>query len=135
MEIRARQKNGVLIMDLFGKIDVNSANFVEAVGQCVHDGYVDILCNFEEVEAIDYMGVSVVVIAYKEVVNNKGRMRFVNVPAHLRNILSITGLDRIVEIFATEEQAINSFKEDKIRLLKISKNCSCAAGLSACLLT
>jgi anti-sigma B factor antagonist len=114
MEIRARQKNGVLIMDLFGKIDVNSANFVEAVGQCVHDGYVDILCNFEEVEAIDYMGVSVVVIAYKEVVNNKGRMRFVNVPAHLRNILSITGLDRIVEIFATEEQAINSFKEDKI---------------------
>ncbi|MFA6350245.1 MAG: anti-sigma factor antagonist [Candidatus Omnitrophota bacterium] len=114
MEIRARQKNGVLIMDLFGKIDVNSANFVEAVGQCVHDGYVDILCNFEEIESIDYMGVSVMVIAYKEVVNNKGRMRFMNVPAHLRNILSITGLDRIIEIFATEDQAVNSFKEDKI---------------------
>ena len=114
MEIRARQKNGVLIMDLFGKIDVNSANFVEAVGQCVHDGYVDILCNFEDIEAIDYMGISVVVIAYKEVINNKGRMRFVNVPVHVRNMLQVTGMDRIIEIFATEEQAVNSFKEDKI---------------------
>ena len=54
-----------------GRIDSDSANLIEIVGQCVRDGYTDVLCNFETVESIDYLGVSAIVIAYKEIVNNK----------------------------------------------------------------
>lgn len=114
MEIRVRASDNVAILDLYGSIDVNSANLVEAVGQCIRDGYSDILCNFEEVDAIDYMGVSVIAIAYKEVINNDGRMRFVNIPTQFKNLLSITGLDRTIETFASEDLALNSFQEDKI---------------------
>ncbi|MCM8797417.1 MAG: anti-sigma factor antagonist [Candidatus Omnitrophica bacterium] len=114
MEIRARQFNAVIILDLSGKIDVNAANFVEAVGQCIRDGYMDILCNFEEVDFIDYMGISVIVIAYKEVLNNHGRMKFVNVPSHFKNIFSVTGIDRVIEMYPSEEIALNSFQEDKV---------------------
>jgi len=114
MEIRARQKGDVVILDLSGRIDVDSANFVEAVGQCLHDGYTDILCNLEEVDFIDYMGISVIAIAYKEVMNHHGRMRFVNVPAHIKGVLSVAGLDRVIENYATEEAAVNSFQEDKV---------------------
>ena len=113
MEIKVRQNNSVVILDLAGRIDVNSANLVEVVGQCVHDGYSDILCNLEEVDFIDYMGTSVMVIAYKEIINNHGRMKFYNVPAHIRNIFCIAGLDRVIEMYVSEEQALNSFKEDK----------------------
>ncbi len=113
MEIKVRQNNSVVILDLAGRIDVNSANLVEVVGQCVHDGYGDILCNLEEVDFIDYMGTSVMVIAYKEIINNHGRMKFCNVPAHIRNIFCIAGLDRVIEMYVSEEQALNSFKEDK----------------------
>ncbi|MDP2938569.1 MAG: PilZ domain-containing protein [Candidatus Omnitrophota bacterium] len=114
MEIRARQKGNIIILDLFGRIDVDSANLVEAVGQCLRDGYLDILCNFEEVDFIDYMGASAIVIAYKDVINNKGRMKFENIPVHLKNVFSVAGLDRIIDMYATEELALNSFKEDKI---------------------
>ncbi len=114
MEIKARQNNGVIILDISGRIDVNSANLVEVVGQCLRDGYNDILCNFEEVDFIDYIGTSVIVIAYKEVLNNSGRMKFCSVPAHIRSILGIAGLDRAIEIYADEESAIESFKEDKV---------------------
>ena len=114
MEIKARQKGNVIILDLCGRIDVNSANLVEVVGQCLRDGYCDILCNFEEVSYIDYMGISAIVIAYKETINNNGRMKFVNIPVHLRNMLSLTGLDRVIDTCASEEEAINTFKEDKI---------------------
>jgi anti-anti-sigma factor len=120
MEIRARQKGNIVILDLAGRIDVNSANLVEAVGQCVHDGYNEILCNLEDIEFIDYMGVSVIVIAYKEVVNNKGRMKFYSLPAHLKGIFSIAGLDRVMEFYATEDLALNSFNEDKV-IEKIQK--------------
>jgi stage II sporulation protein AA (anti-sigma F factor antagonist) len=120
MEIKARQNGGIVILDLDGRIDIDSANFVEAVGQCVRDGYLDILCNFEEVDFIDYLGISVIVVAYKEVVNAHGRMRLANVPVHLKGIFSVTGLDKIIEIFASEALAINSFTEDKI-IEKIKK--------------
>ncbi|MCX5695668.1 MAG: anti-sigma factor antagonist [Candidatus Omnitrophica bacterium] len=114
MEIKIRQINGVIVLDLSERIDVDSANLVEVVGQCVHDGYKDILCNLEEVDFIDYMGTSVIVIAYKEIVNNQGRMKFCNVPVAIKNIFCIAGLDRVIEMYANEEQALNSFKEDKI---------------------
>lgn len=114
MKINIRQNHNVIILDISGHINADSANLVEVVVQLVRDGYTDILCNMEEVDFIDYMGTSVIVIAYKEVINNQGRMKFCNVPVHIRNILSIAGLDRVIEMLASEEQALNSFKEDKI---------------------
>jgi len=114
MEIRVRRKGSIIILDLCGRIDVNAANLIETVGQCIHEGYFDILCNFEMVEFIDYMGISVIVIAYKEVMNNNGRMKFVNILAHLRELFSVVGLDKSIDIYATEDLAVDSFKEDKI---------------------
>lgn len=114
MEIKLRRKGNIIILDLCGRVDVNSANFIEVVGQCIRDGYGDILCNFEEVGFIDYMGISAITIAYKDVVNNKGRMKFVNIPPHLKGLFSVVGLDRVIEIHATEDLGLNSFKEDKV---------------------
>ncbi|MGA2774501.1 MAG: anti-sigma factor antagonist [Candidatus Omnitrophota bacterium] len=120
MEIRARQKGNIIILELAGRIDVNSANLVEAVGQCVRDGYNEVLCNLEDIEFIDYMGVSVIVIAYKEVVNNNGRMKFCCVPAHLKGVFSVAGLERVMEFYATEDLALETFNEDKV-IEKIQK--------------
>lgn len=114
MELKARQQGGVIIISAAGRIDDNSANFIEVVGQCVREGYIDLLCNFREVEFIDYMGISAIVLAFKEVTNHKGRMKFCEVPQHLRNIFAVAGLDKSIEIFPTEELAVNSFKEDRI---------------------
>ena len=113
MDIKARQRNGIVILDLSGRIDADCANLIEAVAQCLRDGYTDILCNFEDVQMIDYMGISVVVIAYKEIVNNQGRLKFVNVPMHLLGVLAVSGMDKVIDICATEEFALNGFKEDK----------------------
>jgi len=120
MEVKARQKDGIIVLDLSGRIDVDSANLVEVVGQCVRDGYNEIVCNFEEVDFIDYMGISVVVIAYKEVINNNGRMKFAHIPVHLKGLFSVSGLDKVIEMYPTEELALDTFKEDKI-IEKIKK--------------
>jgi anti-anti-sigma factor len=93
---------------------VNSANFIETVGQCIAEGYNEILCNFEEVEFIDYLGISALVIAYKDVMNNNGRVGFFNIPAHLKGLFSVAGLDRVIDIYATEDLALSCFKEDKV---------------------
>ena len=114
MEIKVRRKGNIIILDLVGRIDVNSANLIETVGQCIREGYCDILCNFEMVEFIDYMGISVIVIAYKEVMNSSGRMKFANILSHLKGLFSVAGLDKVIDVYATEDLALESFKEDKV---------------------
>lgn len=113
MEIKARSKDNYIILDLSGRIDINSANLVEAVGQCLRDGYNEMLLNFEDVDFIDYMGISAIVLAYKEVVNSNGRIKLINIPAHLKGLFSMTALDRTIDIYADEDSALNSFKEDR----------------------
>jgi len=120
MEISIRRKQGVAILDLCGRIDIDSAIFVETVGYLLRNGESDILCNLEDVDFIDYTGVSVIAVAYKEVMNNNGRMRFCSIPAHLKGIFFVSGLERSFEIFASEDAALNSFKEDRI-IEKIKK--------------
>jgi len=120
LEIKARQKGNVILLDLSGKIDSDSANLIEIIGQCIRDGYTDILCNFENVESTDYLGISAIVLAYKEVVNNKGRMKFASIPLHLKNVFGVAGLDRVIDFYPSEETALNSFREDKI-IEKITK--------------
>jgi len=122
LEIKARQKRNVIILDLCGRIDSDSANLIEIVGQCVKDGYTDILCNFETVESIDYLGVSAIVIAYKEIVNNKGRMKFCNIPLHLKTILGVAAIAPVISITPPKETALTVSK--KIRLLKRYPRCS-----------
>lgn len=113
MEIKVRQKDGVIILDISGAIDVNGADLVEMVSRCLHDGYHDILLNCDDVTALDYMGVSVVVIAYKQVVNHHGRMKLSGVRSPLLKVLHISGIDKTIELYPSEQLALESFKSDQ----------------------
>lgn len=113
LEIYSREKQSVVILDIRGNIDISASEFIEVVGWHVANHRQDILCDFSRVEMIDYAGLSVLTIAYKNVVNHDGRMKFCNVPICVRNVLRAVMLDRIFEIYETEELAVNAFKEDK----------------------
>jgi anti-anti-sigma factor len=125
MEIRPVQKGKVIILELYGRVDVDSAGLIESVGVCLRKGYLDVLCDFGNVELVDYMGISALAITHKEVANAGGRIKFFNVPAHIQNLFAVTGIDRVIDIFATEESALKSFKEDrnieKIQKLKLRR--------------
>lgn len=114
MKIKIREKEKVIILDLEGNININASDLIEAVGWVLRNKSREILCNFEKVNLVDYIGISVLAVAYKNVLNYKGKMKFYNVPFHIRKLFSLVGLDRVLEYYETEEQGIRSFKEDRI---------------------
>jgi anti-sigma B factor antagonist len=120
MKILAKDKRGVVILYLEGNIDINSSDFIETVGFFIRNKKVDILCDLAGVNLVDYAGISVLTIAYKNIVNHKGRLKFVNVPAHIKKFFLGLSLDNMFEIYETEDQALNSFREDK-RIADIKK--------------
>jgi stage II sporulation protein AA (anti-sigma F factor antagonist) len=114
MKISIREQNNIVILDLEGSIDINASDFIETVGWALVQKAKNILCNFEAVNLIDYVGISLIAVAYKNVLNHKGKMKLCNVPSHVQKLFIIVGLDKVFHYYENEEEAIESFKEEEI---------------------
>ena len=112
MDIRIRESNNIGIIDIDGQVDINSSEIIEAVGWLIKNKKTDILLNFDRVNMVDYSGISILAIAYKNVANHKGKMKFCNVPLHVEELFKLVRLDSIFEISKDEESALNTFHDE-----------------------
>jgi len=113
MIINIRDKEGVVILDLEGNIDINASNFVETAGWVLKYKSKNIVCNFSRVNIVDYIGISILAVVYKNVLNHKGRMEICSVPTHLKNIFALVGLNKVFKFHSNEEEAIRYLKEEE----------------------
>jgi len=117
MAARLRETGGIMILDIDGNIDINSSDIVEMVGWLVNTGKLNIILNFENVDFVDYSGLSILAIAYKNVSNHKGKMKFLHVPLHVIELFKVVKLDGVFENYLEENAAIASFfREDLDKL-------------------
>ncbi|NQT47089.1 MAG: anti-sigma factor antagonist [Candidatus Omnitrophica bacterium] len=110
MNIKVREQAGITILDIEGKVDINSAELIETVGWLLKQNRMKLLCNFAQVESVDYSGLSVLAVAYKNVSNHKGMMKFVNVSKSTVDLFHVVQLDRVFDIYEDEGSAIVSFR-------------------------
>ena len=113
MKIVIRERDDVIILDLEGSISIDASNLVETVGEVLREKAKDIICNFEGVNIVDYVGVSLVAVIYKNVLNQKGRIKLYNVPAHVIKLFSVVGLDKVFQYYTSEDEALAEIKNDK----------------------
>ncbi|MBN2483889.1 MAG: PilZ domain-containing protein [Candidatus Omnitrophica bacterium] len=113
MTIKTRHKDDITILDLEGTIDINAADFVEKVGEILHSYQDDIICNFAGVNLVDYVGVSIIAIIYKNVINHNRKIEVCNVPVHIQNLFAIVGLHKVFTYYPTEEAAIRGIQNEK----------------------
>ncbi len=113
LEVNFKRVNGVGVLDVAGSVDINSSGLVEKVGWALENGYKDLVCDFEDVDMIDYAGMSAVAIAYKNVVIHGGRMKFACLALHIKKILNLVYLDKVFELYEDLDSAVKSFEEDK----------------------
>ena len=113
MKITIRESGDVVILDLEGNITIDASNLIETVGEILREKTKDIVCNFEGVNIIDYVGVSLVAVMYKNVLNQKGRIKLYNVPDHVSKLFAVVGLDKVFQYYSSEEEALEEIKNDK----------------------
>ncbi|MDQ1347975.1 MAG: anti-sigma factor antagonist [Acidobacteriota bacterium] len=111
MKITKREKNGVTILEVEGKVTIGKGDVVlrEAVLQAIGEGPAKLLINLGEVTTIDSSGVGELVSAYTTVTNRGGKLKLVNMPPKVSDILQITQLITVFEVFETEDEAVQSF--------------------------
>ena len=111
MKITTREREGVTIMDLKGKITigVGDVELRNAVQEQLREGRTKILINLAEVTTIDSSGVGELVSTYTTVTNRGGKLKLVNLPPKVNDILQITHLITVFEVFENENDAVASF--------------------------
>ena len=111
MKIEARHEQGVTILEPKGKITIGVGDVAlrEAVAEALEAGARNILFNLQGVSTIDSSGIGELVSAYTTVTNRGGKLKLVSLPDKVSDILQITQLISVFEVFDTEPEALESF--------------------------
>ena len=112
MPLRFRETGNITIVDIDGNIDINSSDIIETIGYLLSSGKLNFIINFENVNLVDYSGLSVLAIAYKNVVNHKGKVKFLRVPPQVIELFKMVKLEGVFEAYSDEDSAIKSFYEE-----------------------
>ncbi|HOA17241.1 MAG TPA: STAS domain-containing protein [Fervidobacterium sp.] len=69
-------------------------------------GYIHVLLDFSGTEYIDSTGLGTIVALHKQSLMKAGSIAFVNFDENIKKLLKMTALDRVLNIFESEKDAI-----------------------------
>jgi len=106
-----RQVGEVTIVDIGGRIELGqeSAAVRDMVSGLLSDGHKRILLNLGEVHYIDSTGLGALVSAFASVRKQGGELKLLNLTTKVNDILQITRLYTVFDIWDDEAKAVKSF--------------------------
>jgi anti-sigma B factor antagonist len=102
----------VVILDVRGgpiSFSEASNQLLNAVRQLVQRGSRKILLNLRDVHYIDSDGLSEIVEGFRTTKDEGGMLKLCEVVPGFRRLLAVTKLDRVIEVFESEDAAVRSF--------------------------
>jgi anti-anti-sigma factor len=110
LDITRREREGIAIFDVKGRLVVGEAvNLREAVNQAVADGFKNAVVNLEEVDYIDSTGLGTLVICFTTLKKAGGAAKLLNLNRRNLDLLVLTKLTTVFDVFTDEQDAVNSF--------------------------
>lgn len=111
MKVNVRQRDGVTILDLKGKITIGMGDVAlrNAVQDAINGGATKVVINLKDVTTIDSSGVGELVSAYTTATNRGAKLSLANLPSKVTDILQITQLITVFDVFDSEDEAVRSF--------------------------
>ena len=108
-----RQFGVITVVDLRGTIDLGEASLTlrRTIRDLVESGRSKIILNLLQVNSIDSAGVGELAGAYVPVKSRGGELKFLNPTKKVHDMLKITQLDKVFEVYIDEQTAIRSFSE------------------------
>ena len=111
-KVISRKTDSVRIIKITGRLDPGDApdQLFEMVQRFVEENEIDFLLDLRSVTYISSTGVGSLIKSYRSVLKQKGHVKLLSPSQSVRNILAISKLDGVFEIFSDESEALASFK-------------------------
>ena len=112
LNIRERQAGDVTILDLEGKITIGEGSVAlrSAIRRLIEEGKKKILLNLAGVGYVDSSGIGELVSSYTTINREGGQLKLLNLTQKIQDLLAITKLLTVFDVYDEESAALNSFK-------------------------
>lgn len=111
-KVISRKTDSARIIKITGRLDPGEGadQLYEMVQRFVEENEIEFLLDLRSVTYISSTGVGSLIKAYRSVLKQKGHVKLLSPSQSVRNILAISKLDGVFEIFSNESEALASFK-------------------------
>jgi anti-sigma B factor antagonist len=115
LTVSQREKEGVVILDLAGALTAGDAATVlrSTLLETVSAGRNNVVLNLAAVDYIDSTGLGAMVVCFTTLRKSGGRLVLLNLIRRHLELLVLTKLSTVFEIFDDEQSAVNSFFPDR----------------------
>ncbi len=117
LEISEKEVEGIVILELRGRLVVGSesTDFRAKITQLISTDQTSIILDMKHLDFIDSTGLGTLVIAHTQLQRADGAVKLLNLSKRNIQLLVLTKLSTIFEMFNDEQTAINSFFPDRER--------------------
>ena len=111
LDIEQREREGVILLDLKGRITIGDevSAFRDAFERVVGEAEPRLILNMHDVDYIDSTGLGALVMCSTRYRNAQGNTKLVHVNRRNIELMVMTRIDTIFEVFDDETDAVNSF--------------------------
>jgi anti-sigma B factor antagonist len=111
MKSEIRDLGDVRIIELSGKITIGSGDVKirELIGDALEAGQNNVIFDLGGVTAIDSSGIGEMVACYTSVTKSGGQLKLMHLSPKITDILQVTQLITVFDIFDDEREAVGSF--------------------------
>jgi anti-sigma B factor antagonist len=115
LEVHQREVEGIVILDLSGRLVLgpDASDLRRTFDQLQIRKKNQVILNMKELEYIDSTGLGILVIGHSDVEDAGGAMKLLHLSKRSAQLLILTKLTTVFEIFDDEQAAINSFFPDR----------------------
>ena len=111
VKLTTRQIGDVTVIDAAGRITLGegSSTFRDSIKELTAKGHKKVLLNLGEVSYIDSSGIGELVSGFTTVSNAGGQLKLLKLTKRIQDLLQITNLYTIFEVFDDEAAGLASF--------------------------
>jgi anti-sigma B factor antagonist len=113
LRINQREREGVIILDLDGPLSLDETGLRQSLDLLHQHGKVNIALNLQNVSRIDSTGLGTLVFALVKLRKAGGRLALFNLNSAHLDLLLLTKLVTVFELFADEQGAVDSNFPDR----------------------
>lgn len=114
MHVDVREAGDAIVVDLEGGLvaGVGDELLREVLDELLEEGWKKIVLNLSEVERIDSSGIGELVAGVRSAARRGSRLKLVNLRTRVRDVLHLSQVLAILDVYGDEDQALASFATD-----------------------
>lgn len=110
LEIHETMREGIAVLSLKGRLTVGESSAIrQRINDCAAIGRVNVILDLSDIDYVDSTGLGTMVICFTTLKKQGGALKLVNPSKRNVELLLLTKLHTVFQVFTEVQDAVNSF--------------------------